>query len=144
LGVKEGIAQSLRKTYARVYWTKGECEGMLTTLVAVIVDKETNEYYYFGIGDSLILKFENGTIEELTPECAFRIQPDILPSRIRSSGKLMPDTSFALMPDGISDNRKRYKEELELVVKSENWEDKFDQIMQLNQFDDMTLMLLRK
>ncbi len=146
LGIKEGIAHSLMKTYARIYWTKGECEGMLTTLVAVIIDKETEEYFYFGIGDSLILKFENDTIEELTPECAFRIRPDLLPSRVKSGGKLKGDTSFALMSDGISTNRKRYQEELELVIKSENWENKFDEIMQLNQltqFDDMTLMLLK-
>ena len=39
LGIKEGIAQSLRKTYERIYETKGKCEGMLTTLVAVIIDK---------------------------------------------------------------------------------------------------------
>lgn len=147
LGVKEGIAQSLRKTYERIYSTKGKCEGMLTTLVAIIIDKQTNEYFYFGIGDSLILKYENKEINELTPECAFRIQPDLLPSRIRNGGKLNNDTSFALMTDGISANRKRYKEELELVVKSDNWENKFTEIMQLNQltqFDDMTLMLLKK
>ena len=119
---------------------------MLTTLIAVIIDKKTNKYYYFGIGDSLILKFENDTIEELTPECAFRIQPDLLPSRIRSGGKLKKNTCFALMTDGISTNRKRYKEELALVINSENWENKFEEIMQLNQltqFDDMTLMLLK-
>jgi len=146
LGVREGIAQSLRKTYARIYWTKGKCEGMLTTLIAVIIDKQTNEYFYFGIGDSLILKYENDEIEELTPECAFRIQPDLLPSRIRDGGKLNKNTFFALMTDGISTNRKRYKEELNLVINSENWENKFDEIMQLNQltqFDDMTLMLLK-
>ena len=146
LGLKEGIAQSLRKTYARIYWTKGKCEGMLTTLVAVVIDKSTNEYYYFGIGDSLILKFENNTIEELTPECAFRIQPDILPSRIRNGGKLNNNIAFALMSDGISDNRKRYREEIDFVVHSENWENKFEEFMQLNQltqFDDMTLMLLK-
>jgi serine/threonine protein phosphatase PrpC len=146
LGVREGIAQSLRKTYARIYWTKGKCEGMLTTLIAVVIDKETNEYFYFGIGDSLILKYENDEIEELTPECAFRIQPNLLPSRIRDGGKLNKNTSFALMTDGISTNRKRYKEELSLVVNSENWENKFEEIMQLNQltqFDDMTLMLLK-
>jgi serine/threonine protein phosphatase PrpC len=146
LGVREGVGQSLRKTYARIYWTKGECEGMLTTLIAVIVDKSTNEYFYFGIGDSLILKFENDTIEELTPECAFRIQPDLLPGRIRSGGRLNKNTSFALMSDGISANRKRYQEELALVIQSNNWENKFDEIMQLNQltqFDDMTLMLLK-
>jgi len=147
MGVKEGIAHSLMKTYARIYWTKGECEGMLTTLVSVIIDKKNNEYYYFGVGDSLILKFENDTIEELTPECAFRIQPDVLPSRVRDGGQLGDDIAFALMSDGISDNRKNFKEELQLVVTSENWEDKFDQIMQLNaltQFDDMTLMVLRR
>ncbi len=146
IGVKEWIAQRLRKTYAKIYRTKGKCEGMLTTLIAVIIDKKTNKYYYFGIGDSLILKFENDTIEELTPECAFRIQPDLLPSRIRSGGKLKKNTCFALMTDGISTNRKRYKEELALVINSENWENKFEEIMQLNQltqFDDMTLMLLK-
>ena len=134
------------KTYARIYWTKGKCEGMLTTLVAVIIDKATEEYFYFGIGDSLILKFENDTIEELTPECAFRIQPDLLPSRVRDGGKLKKGTSFALMTDGISTNRKGYQNELALVLQSENWESKFDQIMQLNQltqFDDMMLMLLK-
>ena len=119
---------------------------MLTTLVSVILDKVTMEYYYFGIGDSLILKYENDTIEELTPECAFRIQPDILPSRLRDGGRLSPGTSFALMSDGISDNRKRFREEIALVLEAEEWEDKFAQLMQLNQltqFDDMTLMLLR-
>jgi len=146
LSVKEAIAHSLRKTYARIYWEKGRCEGMLTTLVAIIIDKATQEYYYFGIGDSLILKFENDTIEELTPECAFRIQPDLLPSRVRDGGKVGKDTCFALMSDGISTNRKRYQEELALVLESENWESKFAEIMQLNQltqFDDMTLMLLK-
>ena len=146
MGVKEGIAHSLMKTYARIYWTKGECQGMLTTLVSVIIDKKSKEYFYFGVGDSLILKFENDTIEELTPECAFRIQPDILPSRVRDGGTLNDNIAFALMSDGISTNRKNFKEELALVVNSENWEDKFDQIFQLNQltqFDDMTLMLLK-
>lgn len=146
LGVKEGIAQSLRKTYAKIYWTKGKCAGMLTTLIAVIVDKQTNEYFYFGIGDSLILKYENKEITELTPKSAFRIQPDLLPSRIRCGEKLNKNISFALMTDGISTNRKRYKEELDLVLNSENWENKFNEIMYLNQvtqFDDMTLMLLK-
>lgn len=147
LGVKEGIAHSLRKTYDKIYQTKGKCERMLTTLIAIIINKVTNEYFYFGIGDSLILKFENDTMEELTPECAFKIQPDLLPSKVRDGGKLNKNTSFALMTDGISTNRKRYREELALVLKSENWERKFDEIMQLNQltqFDDMTLMLLKK
>ncbi len=146
LGIKLGIAQSLRKTYEKIYSTKRKCKGMLTTLVAVIIDKKANEYYYIGIGDSLILKFENDTIDELTPESAFRIQPDELPSSIKSGGKLKRNTSFALMTDGISTNRKRYKDELALVLNSENWESKFDQIMHLNQltqFDDMTLMLLK-
>lgn len=145
LGVKEGIAQSLRKTYVSIYQTKGKCEGMLTTLIAVIIDKQTNEYYYFGVGDSLILKFEQDRIEALTPECAFRIQPDLLLSRIRSGGALNKNTSFALMTDGVSENRKRYKEEIALVLKSAHWESKFEELMQLNQltqFDDMTLMLL--
>jgi len=146
LGVKEGIAQSLRKTYAKLYRTRGKCEGMLTTLIAVIIDKQTNDYFYFGIGDSLILKYENKEIKELTPECAFRMQPDLLPNRIRNGGQLNNNTSFALMTDGISANRKRYKEELALVLHSENWEHKFEEIMQLNQltqFDDMTLLLLK-
>ncbi|MGH1433784.1 MAG: protein phosphatase 2C domain-containing protein [Lewinella sp.] len=147
LGIKEGIAHSLKKTYDKIYQTKGKCEGMLTTLIAIIIDKVTNEYFYFGIGDSLILKFENDTIEELTPECAFKIHPDLLPSKVRDGGELTKNTSFALMTDGISTNRKRYREELALVLNSENWERKFDQIMQLNQltqFDDMTLMLLKR
>lgn len=146
LGVREGIAQSLKKTYARIYSTKGKCEGLLTTLIAVIIDKQENKYFYFGIGDSLIVKYENDEIEELTPECAFRIQLDLLPGRIRDGGQLNRNVSFALMTDGISTNRKRYKEELDIVVNSENWENKFDEIMQLNQltqFDDMTLMLLK-
>lgn len=146
LGIKEGIAQSLRKTYKKIYETKGKCEGMLTTLVAVIIDKATKEYFYFGIGDSLILKFENDEIEILTLESDFRIPLDLLPSSVKSGGPLTENTSFALMTDGISANRKRYKEELRLVIASENWEHKFEQIMQLNQltqFDDMTLMLLK-
>jgi serine/threonine protein phosphatase PrpC len=146
LGVREGIAQSLRKTFARIYWTKGRCEGMLTTLVAVIIDRQSGEYFYFGIGDSLILKFEEGAIEELTPECAFRIQPDLLPSRVKSGGQLKEGTCFALMSDGISANRKNYRQEIALVLGSENWESKFEEIMYLNQltqFDDMTLLLLK-
>lgn len=146
LGIKEGIAQSLRKTYERIYETKGKCEGMLTTLIAVIVDKATKEYFYFGIGDSLILKFENDEIEALTPESDFRIPLDLLPSTVKCGGQLTENTSFALMTDGISANRKRYQEELRLVIESENWEHKFEEIMQLNQltqFDDMTLMLVK-
>jgi serine/threonine protein phosphatase PrpC len=146
VGIKEGIAQSLRKTYERIYKTEGKCEGMLTTLVAVVIAKETNEYFYFGIGDSLILKFENEEIEELTPESPFRMEPDSLPSSVKSGGRLNENTSFALMTDGFSTNRKRYKEELRLVIESENWESRSEQIMQLNQltqFDDMTLMLLK-
>lgn len=56
-------------------------------------------------------------------------------------------TISTLMTDGISTNRKRYKEELELVVKSEDWKNKFEELMQLNQltqFDDMTLILMKK
>jgi len=41
--VKDRIGTSLMKTYARIYWTKGECESMLTTLVAVIVDKKSQQ-----------------------------------------------------------------------------------------------------
>lgn len=146
LGVKEGIALSLRKTYARIYWTRGDCEGMLTTLIALVVDKSRSEYFYFGVGDSLILKFENGEIVELTPETAFQTPLDLLPGMVRSGGLLNPHTAFALMTDGIYANRRGYKEELALVLHSENWEDKFEQLMQLHlltQFDDMTLMLLR-
>lgn len=146
LGVKEGIAHSLRKTYAKIYFTKGECEGMLTTLISIIIDKETNNYFYFGVGDSLILKFEDDRIEELTPECEFRIQPDLLLSMVREGGQLQKDTSFALMSDGIYANRKSYKRELELVIQSAEWETKFDELMYLNQLtqsDDMTLMLLK-
>jgi len=91
---------------------------------------------------------DNKIIEiiELTPECAFRIPPDLLPSSIRNGGQLTKNTAFALMTDGISANRKRYKEELALVLHLENWEHKFEEIMQLNQltqFDDMTLLLLK-
>ncbi len=146
LGVREGIAQSLRKTYAKIYWTKGPCEGMLTTLVSVAIDRQAGEYFYFGIGDSLILKFEEGKIEELTPECGFRIQPDLLPSRVKSGGPLREGTCFALMSDGISTNRKNYRQEIALVLGSEDWERKFEEIMALNQvtqFDDMTLLLLK-
>lgn len=146
LGVREGIAQSLRKTYARIYWTKGPCEGMLTTLVSVAIDRQAGEYFYFGVGDSLILKFEEGKIEELTPECGFRIQPDLLPSRVKSGGPLREGTCFALMSDGISTNRKNYRQEIALVLGSEDWERKFEEIMALNQvtqFDDMTLLLLK-
>jgi serine/threonine protein phosphatase PrpC len=146
LGIKEGIAQSLRKTYERIYRTEGKCEGMLTTLIAVIIDKATKEYLYFGVGDSLVLKFENDEIEALTPESDFRIPLDLLPGSVKSGGQLTENTSFALMTDGISANRKRYKQELRLVIESENWEHKFEEIMQLNQltqFDDMTLMLLK-
>jgi serine/threonine protein phosphatase PrpC len=146
LGVREGIARSLTKTYAKIYQTSGKCAGMLTTLIAVIIDQEQEEYFYFGIGDSLILKFENDQIEELTPESAFKMELDLLPSSVKSGGRLNKNTSFALMTDGISTNRKRYQEELRLVIASENWESRFEQIMQLNQLtqsDDMTLMLLK-
>ncbi len=146
LGVKEGIAHSLMKSYARIYWTKGACEGMLTTLVSVIIDKQKNCYYYFGIGDSLILKFENNEIEDLTPECPFRMQTDLLPAQVKDGGELRPGISFALMSDGVSENRKRFRQELDLVNHADDWEGKFEQMMQLNQltqFDDMTLMLLR-
>ena len=146
LGTKAGIAYSLMKTYTRIYATKGECEGMLSTLVSIILDKATNQYFYFGIGDSLILKFENDTVEELTPESDFRMQPELLFQSVSDGGYLNSDTAFALMTDGISDNRKNFKSELALVLHSEEWETKLEQIMQLNQltqFDDMTLMLLK-
>ena len=120
--------------------------SLLTTLVAVIIDRQSGEYFYFGIGDSLILKFEEDRIEELTPECAFRIQPDLLPSRVKSGGLLREETCFALMSDGVSTNRKNYQQEIALVLGSENWENKFEEIIYLNQltqFDDMTLMLLK-
>ena len=50
------------------------------------------------------------------------------------------------MSDGVSENRKRYRQESYLVNHADNREGKFEQMMQLNQltqFDDMTLMLLR-
>jgi hypothetical protein len=57
---------------------------MLMTLVAVIIDRQSGEYFYFGIGDSMILKLEEGAIVELTPESAFRIEPGLLPSMVKA------------------------------------------------------------
>jgi hypothetical protein len=50
------------------------------------------------------------------------------------------------MSDGVSANRKNYKQEIALVLGSENWESRFEELLYLNQltqFDDMTLMLLK-
>lgn len=146
LGVQKGIAQSLKKTYEKIYQTEGKCAGMLTTLVALILDKQSDEYFYFGIGDSLILKFENEFIEELTPESDFRMPTDSLPAQVKSGGQLKKGTAFALMTDGVSANRKNYQQEIDFILHSEDWQSKFEEIMYLNQltqFDDMTLMLLK-
>lgn len=146
LDIKEGIGESLKKTYQEIYRTEGKCAGMLTTLVAVILDKQSNEYFYFGIGDSLILKFEDGNMEELTPESKFKIKTYLLPASVKNGGKLNRETSFALMTDGFSANRKNYQQEIAFVLHSTVWESKFEEIIQLNQltqFDDMTLLLLK-
>jgi serine/threonine protein phosphatase PrpC len=144
--VLDAVALSLRKTYARIYLTRGECEGMLTTLVGVVLEKTTCEYYYFGVGDSTILRCQGDGIEELPTQSGFYLPIDKLPSRVQGGGPWDAETCFALMTDGITANRKAYQREIALVLRSTDWESRLDQLMQLNkltQSDDMTLMLLR-
>lgn len=106
---------------------------MLIILVAVIIDWQLWEYFYFGIGDSLIFKFEEGVMEELILECEFCIQFDLLLFRVKSGGFLKEGICFVLMFDGIFMNWKNYKQEIVFVLGFENWESKFDEIMYLNQ-----------
>ncbi|MEZ4988264.1 MAG: protein phosphatase 2C domain-containing protein [Saprospiraceae bacterium] len=144
--VLDAVALSLRKTYARLYQTKGECEGMLSTLVGVVLDKTTSEYFYFGVGDSTILRFQDDQMEELPTQSSFYLPIDYLPTRVQNGGVWEPKMSFALMTDGITANRKAYQSEIALVLRSPDWETRLGELMQLNQLtqsDDMTLMLLR-
>lgn len=147
LGLQAGVAQSLRAALARTYAETGECAGMLTTLVGVAIDKRARTYYYFGIGDSLVLRYEADAVEELTPETEFVITPEWLPDYVKAGGVLQADTAFALMTDGIHANRKSYQSEIALVLASDDWKGRLDEIMRLNQvtqFDDMTLLLIKK
>ena len=146
LGVKEGIANSLRKTFARLYWTKGECEGMLSTLVGIIIDKTTNEYFSVSIGDSKILEIWPSSNVELSRETEFRIRPDLLFSFVFEHGKCSNQHGFALMSDGFWANRKSYESDLAYLLSTEKTEAYFDQILSLyqqTQFDDMTLMVVK-
>ncbi len=146
LGLQAGVAQSLRATLALIYAETGECAGMLTTLVGVAIDKRTRTYCYFGIGDSLLLRYESDAVTELTPETDFVTAPDLLPECVKAGGALHADTAFALMTDGIHANRKGYRSEIALVLASDDWKGRLDEIMRLNQvtqFDDMTLLLLK-
>lgn len=146
LGVKEGIANSLRKTFARLYWTKGECEGMLSTLVSLVIDKTTNEYFSISVGDSKILEVHQSSHVELSRETEFRVQPDLLFSFVFEHGKLSNQHGFALMSDGFWANKKSHESDLAYLLSSEKTEEYFEQIMSLyqkTQFDDMTLMVIK-
>jgi serine/threonine protein phosphatase PrpC len=147
LGISEGIAHSLRKTFARLYYEKGKCAGMLSTLVSIIIDKEHNSFHYLSIGDSKIIRFgADGSATELSKETEFKVPPDLLLNAVHSGGELMPGDCFALMTDGFWANRRGFEAELRLVMSGLDWEDRFEQIFslyQLTQSDDMTLMLFK-
>jgi serine/threonine protein phosphatase PrpC len=146
LGVKEGIANSLRKTFARLYWTKGECEGMLSTLVCLVIDKARNDYFSISVGDSKILEIWESSVVELSRETEFRVQPDLLFPFVFEHGKLSNQLGFALMSDGFWANRKSHESELAYLLSTNKTEEYFEQILSLyqkTQFDDMTLMVIK-
>ena len=147
MGVEAGIAHSLRKSYARLYYEKGRCAGMLTTLSSVIVDKAENCYYHVNVGDSRILRFSSDrTPLQVSEESEFRIPVDVLLNCVIPGGPIDDVGSFALMTDGFWANRSGFERELALVLDGAELDGKLDELMQLNrvtQSDDMTLMLIR-
>jgi serine/threonine protein phosphatase PrpC len=146
LGVKEGIAHSLRKTFARLYYTSGECQGMLTTLVSLIIDKTTNDFYTISIGDSKILSINQSAHHELSKETDFRIQPDALFFHVIEHGKITDQTGFALMTDGFWANGSNFESDLAFLLRSAKTIEFFDQLFaryQQTQTDDMTLMVVK-
>lgn len=140
------VQDSLRKSYAKLYFTKGECEGMLSTLVCVVIDKLTKEYFYLSIGDSKILLIDAEKLVEISKETDFRIPIDLLPNYVKIGNGLALNISFVLMSDGFWANRKGYETELQLAISSPDWKSRMSQLFEINkmsQFDDMTVMVIQ-
>jgi serine/threonine protein phosphatase PrpC len=140
------LQDSLRKSYAKLYWTKGECEGMLSTMVCIVNDKINKEYFFLSIGDSKILLLQSDKIAEISQETDFKIPINLLPNYVKIGGKLTVDTSFVLLSDGFWANRKAYEIELQIAINSPDWKSRMTQLFEINkisQFDDMTVMVVK-
>lgn len=140
------LQDSLRNSYTKLYFTKGECEGMLSTLVCVVIDKLTKEYFYLSIGDSKILLIDAEKLVEISKETDFRIPIDLLPNYVKIGHGLALNTSFVLISDGFWANRKGYETELQLAISSLDWKSRMSQLFEINkmsQFDDMTVMAIQ-
>ncbi len=145
LGIRQGMAKSLCATFAELYATTGDCRGMRSTLLALIIDKQEKHFYYLGIGDSRLLYFRGEEVKNLAPETPFEPALDSLSAQAKDGGPLLPGAAFALMTDGFADNRKGYVQELRLAIDSDAPEARLAQLMQLNrltQYDDMTLVVV--
>jgi serine/threonine protein phosphatase PrpC len=137
---------SLEKTFSKLYSTNDEHKGMLSTLVSLVIDKVKHEYYHVCVGDSEILKFENDEITKLTSPTEFVVPRNQLLEMAQFGGFFKSKTSFALMTDGFTENRKNYKNELGFIIEKEGFEHHFESLFSLNQltqFDDMTLMIIK-
>jgi serine/threonine protein phosphatase PrpC len=140
------LQDSLKKAYAKLYLTKGECEGMLSTMVCVVIDKSKKEYFFLGIGDSKILFVQSDKISEISQETDFKIPIDLLPNYVKIGGNLISDTNFVLISDGFWTNRKAYEIELQIAINSPDWKSRMTQLFEINkisQFDDMTVMVIK-
>ena len=140
------LQDSLGKAFAKLYGTKGKCEGMLSTMVCVVIDKLNNEYFFLGIGDSKILLVQADKTFEISQETDFKIPLDLLPNYVKIGNKLTLNTSFVLLSDGFWTNRKAYEIELQIAINSPNWKSRMAQLFEINkmsQFDDMTVMVIK-
>ncbi len=140
------LQDSLRKAYAKLYWTKDKCEGMLSTMVCVVIDKLSKEYFFIGIGDSKILLVQTDKVSEISQETDFKIPIDSLLNYVKIGGNLVSDTNFVLISDGFWANRKAYEIELQVAINSLDWKSRMTQLFEINkisQFDDMTIMVIK-
>lgn len=139
------LAGALRSAFTRLYTAEAPCRGMRSTLTGLLLDKRARTFHYFGIGDSPLLYFEGEQVRQLTYPSPFEPRPEAIPALIHSGGPFAPDSAFALLTDGISDNRPGYAAELRLAIRSEQPDDRLEQWVQLHrltQSDDMSMLLV--
>lgn len=139
------ITSALQSAFARLYAAEPPCRGMRSTLTGLLLDKRERTFYYFGIGDSPLLYFEGDAVKQLTSPSPFEPQLEDIPGLINQGGPLSPGAAFALLTDGISDNRPGYAAELRLAVRSSQPADRLEQFAQLyrlTQSDDMSILVI--
>ena len=139
------ITSALQSAFACLYDAEPPCRGMRSTLTGLLIDQRARTFHYFGIGDSLLLYFEGETVRQLISPSPFEPRPEEIPGLIHYGDSFVPGSVFALLTDGISDNRPGYASELRLAIYGSRPADRLEQWVQLcrvTQSDDLSLLVV--